>query len=48
LQHPAYAQILDAIGPELDRANRGVISVREAVKAIVPKVNAILARSEAR
>jgi multiple sugar transport system substrate-binding protein len=44
LQHPAYAEILDAINPDLDRANRGTISVREAVRSIVPKVNAIFAR----
>jgi multiple sugar transport system substrate-binding protein len=47
MQHPAYAEILDAIGPQLDRANRGLVSVRDAVRAVVPKVNAILARSEA-
>jgi len=44
LQHPAYAEILDAIAPNLDRANRGSISVREAVRLSVPKVNAILRR----
>ncbi len=44
LQHPAYAQIIDAINPDLDRANRGDCSVKEAVEQIVPKVNAVLAR----
>jgi multiple sugar transport system substrate-binding protein len=44
MQHPAYAEIMDAINPDLDRANRGDCAVHEAVKAIVPRVNAILAR----
>jgi multiple sugar transport system substrate-binding protein len=44
IKHPAYAEILDAIGPQLDRVNRGVATVEEAVKIIVPNVNAILVR----
>jgi len=44
MQHPAYAEIMDAINPNLDRANRGDCTVQEAVKAIVPRVNAILMR----
>ncbi len=44
IKHPAYAEILDAINPQLDRVNRGVVTVEEAVKVIVPNVDAILAR----
>ena len=44
LQHPAYAQILDVINSNLDRANRGDCTVEQAVERIVPRVNAILDR----
>jgi multiple sugar transport system substrate-binding protein len=44
LQHPAYAQILDVIDSNLDRANRGDCTVEQAVERIVPRVNAILDR----
>lgn len=44
LQHPEYAQIIDAISPHLDKANRGDCTVAEAVQKIVPKVNEVLAR----
>lgn len=47
IQHPDWSQINDAIAPHLDRVNRGVSTVREAVAEIVPKVDAILARHAA-
>jgi multiple sugar transport system substrate-binding protein len=47
IKHPDWAQIKDAIEPHLDRVNRGVSTVEEAVEQIVPQVNAILARRAA-
>jgi multiple sugar transport system substrate-binding protein len=44
IRHPAWAQINDAITPQLNRVSRGVSTVQEAVDRIVPQVNAILAR----
>lgn len=44
MQHPAYQEIMDAINPGLDRANRGDAEIGDVLKAIIPKVNAILDR----
>jgi len=44
LQHPRYAEIMDALYPELEKAQRGVLSVKEALNRAVPQVNAILER----
>jgi ABC-type glycerol-3-phosphate transport system substrate-binding protein len=44
INHPDWNEIYDAINPGLDRVNRGVVTVEEAVSDIVPKVNAILNR----
>ena len=44
IQHPKALEILDAIQPHLDRVNRGVSTVEQAVEQIVPSVEAILAR----
>jgi ABC-type glycerol-3-phosphate transport system substrate-binding protein len=44
MQHPSYSEIMDAITPHLDRANRGEIGVRDAVALLVPEVNGILER----
>jgi multiple sugar transport system substrate-binding protein len=48
IKHPAWSEINDAIGPYLDRVNRNVITVEQAVAGIVPKVDAILARHNAK
>jgi multiple sugar transport system substrate-binding protein len=42
LQHPRYFEILDALLVELDKAQRGVIPVREAMGRAVPRVDKIL------
>ena len=44
IKHPAWSEINDAITPHLDQLNRGVVTAEEAVRRIVPAVNAILAR----
>jgi len=46
VKHPDWNEIMDAINPPLDRVNRGMNTVEEAVKEIVPKVNAILQRRQ--
>ena len=43
-QHPLYFEILDAVTPELEKAQRGLITVREALEHAVPEVDRILAR----
>ena len=48
LQHPAYAEIMDAINAPLNRANRGACTVTDALEDIVPAVDAILARYSGR
>jgi len=48
LQHPLYQEIMDAINPELEKAQRGMTSVRAALQRIVPRVNEILARDRRR
>ncbi len=44
IQHPRYEEIMDELNPALDRARRGVVSVRAALKQAVPRVDAILRR----
>ncbi len=45
MQHPRYQEIMDALNPELEKAQRGMISVRRALKNAVPRVDEILRRT---
>jgi multiple sugar transport system substrate-binding protein len=46
MQHPLYAEIMDQLTPVLMKAQRGQVSVREALAEAVPHVNRILQRQE--
>jgi multiple sugar transport system substrate-binding protein len=48
LQHPLYAELMDALAPELAKAQRGDKPVREALEAAMPRVNRVLARTSRR
>ncbi|MFC1672080.1 ABC transporter substrate-binding protein, partial [Planctomycetota bacterium] len=48
LQHPLYNEIMDALNPALQKAQRGEVTVREALEQAVPQVNKILERHRAR
>jgi ABC-type glycerol-3-phosphate transport system substrate-binding protein len=45
VQHPRHNEILDALTPELDKAQRGEITVRAALQRAVPRVDRILERA---
>ncbi len=44
MRHPKHDEIMDALNAELNRAQMGKITVREALEHAVPKVNRILQR----
>ena len=44
LQHSFYAEIMDVLNTELDSAQRGAVTVREALSRAIPAVNRILGR----
>jgi len=46
IQHPRYAEIIDALSQGLDKASRGEITVKEALEEAVPQVDRILRRGE--
>jgi len=45
VQHPRYFEIMDAIFPELQKAQLGLVPVREALERAAPRVDRILART---
>jgi len=44
LQHPCYAEIIDTLYPELEKAQRGTIPAREALENAIPQIDRILQR----